>query len=49
MEKIVEKVPHNILQSEDLYQYKLETSVYPRESEVLKELRIMKCQVHKQT
>ncbi|KAM3712927.1 hypothetical protein ACJW31_01G216200 [Castanea mollissima] len=39
MEKIVEKVPHNILQSEDLYQYILETSVYPRESEVLKELR----------
>uniref|UniRef100_A0A7N2KYP5 Caffeoyl-CoA O-methyltransferase n=1 Tax=Quercus lobata TaxID=97700 RepID=A0A7N2KYP5_QUELO len=39
MEKIVEKLPHNILQSEDLYQYILETSVYPRESEFLKELR----------
>ncbi|XP_050270337.1 probable caffeoyl-CoA O-methyltransferase At4g26220 isoform X2 [Quercus robur] len=39
MEKIVGKVPHNILQSEDLYQYILETSVYPRESEFLKELR----------
>ncbi|KAL0014912.1 hypothetical protein SO802_001981 [Lithocarpus litseifolius] len=39
MKKIVEKLPHNILQSEDLYQYILETSVYPRESEFLKELR----------
>uniref|UniRef100_A0A2N9J8C4 Caffeoyl-CoA O-methyltransferase n=1 Tax=Fagus sylvatica TaxID=28930 RepID=A0A2N9J8C4_FAGSY len=40
MEQNVEKVSHkDILKSEDLYQYILDTSVYPRESEFLKELR----------
>ncbi|GMY36240.1 probable caffeoyl-CoA O-methyltransferase At4g26220 isoform X2 [Fagus crenata] len=40
MEQNEEKVSHkDILKSEDLYQYILDTSVYPRESEFLKELR----------
>ncbi|PON42138.1 O-methyltransferase [Parasponia andersonii] len=33
------KPSKGLLQSEDLYQYILETSVYPREAELLKELR----------
>ncbi|GAB4838943.1 hypothetical protein Ancab_028476 [Ancistrocladus abbreviatus] len=32
-------VPHGVLQSPELYQYLLETSVYPREPEILKQLR----------
>ncbi|XP_030953168.1 probable caffeoyl-CoA O-methyltransferase At4g26220 [Quercus lobata] len=42
MEQNVENVrapPKSLLQSDDLYQYILETSVYPREPEFLKELR----------
>ncbi|KAK4602736.1 hypothetical protein RGQ29_011657 [Quercus rubra] len=42
MEQNAKKVPSpskGILQSEDLYQYILETSVYPREPDFLKELR----------
>ncbi|GMY36241.1 probable caffeoyl-CoA O-methyltransferase At4g26220 isoform X2 [Fagus crenata] len=42
MEQNAEKVPtasKGLLQSEELYQYILETSVYPREPEFLKELR----------
>uniref|UniRef100_A0A2N9J7V5 Caffeoyl-CoA O-methyltransferase n=1 Tax=Fagus sylvatica TaxID=28930 RepID=A0A2N9J7V5_FAGSY len=42
MEQNAKKVPgpsKGLLQSEDLYQYILETSVYPREPEFLKELR----------
>ncbi|GMH03373.1 hypothetical protein Nepgr_005212 [Nepenthes gracilis] len=31
--------PHGLLQSHELYQYLLNTSVYPREPEILKELR----------
>ncbi|GAB2219769.1 hypothetical protein Droror1_Dr00007406 [Drosera rotundifolia] len=31
--------PHGLLQSDELYQYVLNTSVYPREPEILKELR----------
>ncbi|PON32275.1 O-methyltransferase [Parasponia andersonii] len=34
-----QKVSNGLLQSDDLYQYILETSVYPREAEPLKELR----------
>ncbi|KAM5547471.1 putative caffeoyl-CoA O-methyltransferase [Rosa sericea] len=39
MEQNKKKVSKGLLQSDDLYQYILETSVYPREPEPLKELR----------
>ncbi|POO00623.1 O-methyltransferase [Trema orientale] len=44
MEESIIKLPYpklskGLLQSDDLYQYILETSVYPREAEPLKELR----------
>ncbi|XP_024180536.1 probable caffeoyl-CoA O-methyltransferase At4g26220 [Rosa chinensis] len=39
MEQNKKKVSKGLLQSDDLYQYILETSVYPREPELLKELR----------
>ncbi|GKV14064.1 hypothetical protein SLEP1_g24988 [Rubroshorea leprosula] len=37
--KNVPSISKGLLQSEELYQYILETSVYPREPEPLKELR----------
>ncbi|KAK3438973.1 hypothetical protein EUGRSUZ_C03934 [Eucalyptus grandis] len=37
--KVVSRGPSGLLQSDELYNYVLMTSVYPREAEILKELR----------